>query len=128
MLMLFGSLGITITVVGHHLPVTQITAYYANYLTKKVNSSSNNKNKNELEKHQQQQQQQRKKINVNFTPANFSVFLCQVDDFLVALVDANRVAGSTIFGFMMTSLQMNALIILMLAKGAIAAKTCVALP
>lgn len=73
MLMLLGSLGITITVVGH-LPVTQNTAYYANYLTKKVNSSSNNKNKNKLKKHQQQQQQQRKKMYVNFTPAT-SVFL-----------------------------------------------------
>ncbi|KAH9402923.1 hypothetical protein TYRP_015687, partial [Tyrophagus putrescentiae] len=61
-------------------------------------------------------QQQQKKINVTFTPANFSVFLRQVNDFLVALADANRVAGSAIFGFVMTSLPMNALIILMLAK------------
>ncbi|KAH9404892.1 hypothetical protein TYRP_000725 [Tyrophagus putrescentiae] len=70
MLMLLGSLGITITVVGH-LPVTQITAYYANYLTKKVNTTTTTE-----------------KMNVNFTPAT-SVFLSQVNDFLVALADAN---------------------------------------
>lgn len=114
-LMLLGSLGITLSVVGH-LRVAQITAYCANYLTKRVNTSSS---KSEPGKHSQQQQQhQQKKINVNFTSANFSVFLRQVDDFLVALADANRVAGSAIFGFVMTNLPMNALIILMLAKGA----------
>lgn len=118
-LMLLGSLGITLSVVGH-LRVAQITAYCANYLTKRVNTSSS---KSEPGKHpQQQQQHQQKKMYVNFTPANFSVFLRQVDGFLVALADANRVAGLAIFGFVMTNLPMNALIILMLAKGAIASE------